>query len=182
MSVPNMLSNPGLALQGACFDLDDLQALIQDYETRIAEERTRREKAEAHLQGCLSKIGSLEGELAKVKNLVMGALVKVQGTAPAPSPVAASIGAPPVAGSPVAAAAKAPTPVAAPPVAASAFAAAPKPAPVTAATKPVTRAGQVPFSAPRAISPAATSSSARSPEPQTDHGQKPKRRIMRSRR
>jgi hypothetical protein len=86
MSVPAQLSNPGLALQGACFDLDDMQALVDDYEGRVAAERAQRERAEQHLAACIARIQGLEVELAKVKNVVVGALATMQGPLAAPSP------------------------------------------------------------------------------------------------
>lgn len=176
MSVPAMLSNPGLALQGACFDLDDLQAMIEDYESRMAQERAQREKAEAHLAGCLARVSELEGELAKLKNLVVGALAKVQGAPMAP-----------------------PAAVATPqPVQRAAPVSAPKPQATTVkvtaapATKPVVTpkpsvvAGQVPFSPPRAAAAQQQVLAATAPRTSdaaaNDSGEKPKRRIMRSRR
>ncbi len=211
-SVPAVHSNPGLNLQGACFDLDDLQAMVEDYEGRLAEEQARREKAERELHGCLAQIGALEGELAKVKNIVMGALVKVQASAPvtpaalaAPAPVAP----PPTQVSSKRAPAAVAMPVATPPPTSWAARVPPAPMPKSATTtkqavgkialksqprpaasapNPRPAAAPAPVPAPRALakepSPSSTSSTnlPRVPAPAADHGAKPKRRIMRSRR
>lgn len=189
MSVPAMLSNPGLALQGACFDLDDLQAMIEDYESRMAQERVQREKAEAHLAGCLTRVTELEGELAKLKNLVVGGLAKVQGAPPPPATGVATQPVPRTAPVPAAKPAATTMKLAAPPpttkpVAATKPIAATKPAAPTPAptTKPTAVAGQVPFSAPRASAPQHTAVAAVPRSAPVDSGEKPKRRIMRSRR
>lgn len=87
-----LLSNPGLALTGACFDLEDLQAICEDYEERIKSERQERERAESQLRGLLARAQELEGELGKLKNIVAGALAKGQRgpVAEVPAPVYAA--------------------------------------------------------------------------------------------